>query len=73
MSIAFAPDEELAKPDPDEWADEPQRLRAYVLDLLASPEIDGTVLATNCDIVWKWLTDGTLPANGRKPHFRAAT
>jgi hypothetical protein len=32
-----------------------------VLECLANGEIDGRILATNLDMIYHWLIDGSLP------------
>jgi hypothetical protein len=44
---------------PDDASMDEQR-RAFVLSHLASPEIDGKILAENCDRLARWLECGDL-------------
>jgi hypothetical protein len=35
--------------------------RAYILNLMAAPEIDGAILLQNMSRIEQWLKDGTMP------------
>lgn len=38
-----------------------EQRRAFVLEHLANAEIDGHILALNCDILCQWLKTGCVP------------
>jgi hypothetical protein len=50
---------------PDEYR------RAYILNLMAAPEIDGAILLRNMSMVEQWLKDGTMPATAPKRSLQA--
>lgn len=58
-------------PDYEHLLDHPPALRAFILKHYGagSFEIDGRVLVENMELVFKWITDGTVPVAGRKKNL----
>jgi len=44
------------------WSQDPdEHRRAYVVRLMADPQIDGYILTSNMDYVYQWLKTGKMP------------
>lgn len=45
--------------------------RAFIFDKMADPQIIGSVLVDNMEMIFQWLTKGTVP-KAKKPHLKVA-
>lgn len=51
---------------PDDAPTIGERRRAFVLAHMANAEIEGRILVDNLQLIYEWLTDGTVPARTEK-------
>ena len=43
------------------WSDEPdQKLKAFIVNLMANSDISGTILVENMERVFRWVRDGEV-------------
>lgn len=58
-------------PDYAHILDRPPALRAFILKHYGAGahEIDATIFVKNCELVFKWITNGDVPAASRKKNL----
>lgn len=67
FDIDFIPDAPLEY----YWTRDPNEIRrAFILDKLADPSIDGRILIENMQAVFSWLTTGDVPSKPKKSHLK---
>lgn len=66
FNVDFIPD----VPPEYYWTKDPNEIRrAFILDKLADPSIDGRILIKNMQAVFTWLTTGDVP-EAKKSHLK---
>lgn len=49
------------------WSKDPdEHRRAFIIREMASADIDGAIMVSNMDAVYRWLRDGSLPVVTKK-------